>query len=78
MHLDNFEIEIRAEELRGFARQPEQGVHADAVVGGEDDGQCLGCFTNGGELFIGVTGGADDHALLLLEAFAEQFVAKVV
>ena len=41
MHLDNFQIKARAQNLRGFARQPEEGVDAGGVIGGPNDGNAM-------------------------------------
>ena len=38
MHLDDFQIEIRPEDLRRLPRQPEQRVDAHAEIRGEHDG----------------------------------------
>ena len=62
MHLHDFEIEGRPEDLRGFAREPEERVHADAVVRREDDRDLRGGVLDRGDLRVGVAGRADDAA----------------
>ena len=38
MHLDDFEIEVRAENFRRLAREPEQRVDAGGKIRRPDDG----------------------------------------
>ena len=38
VHFDDFKVEVRPEDFRGFAGEPEEGVDAHAVVRREDDG----------------------------------------
>ena len=37
MHFDDFQIEIRSENFRRFAREPEQRVHAGRIIRRPDD-----------------------------------------
>ena len=42
MHFDDFEVEGRPEDFRGFAGEPEEGVDAGGIVGGPDGGDFFG------------------------------------
>ena len=36
MHLDHFQVKVRAEDFGGFLGEPEKGVHTDAIIRRED------------------------------------------
>lgn len=71
MHFDDFEVEIGAENFGSFLGEKEEGIDADAVVWGEDDGDLGGGVMDGVDLGIGVTGGTDDESFLGFEAEGE-------
>ena len=71
MHFNDFEVEGRAENFGRFAGEPKQGVHSDAVVGSEDDGDDSGRLFDGGDFFVGVAGCPDDERALATQAGVE-------
>ena len=71
MHFDDFEVEIGAENFRSFFSEEEEGIDADAVIWGEDDGDLSGGVMDGVDLGIGVTGGTDDESFLEFDAASE-------
>jgi hypothetical protein len=52
MHLDDFEIELIAEDLGGATGQPEEGVHSDRIVRCVDDRDLFGRTTDQFELGV--------------------------
>ena len=77
VHLGDFDVEgLVAEDAGGVAGEPEEGVDPDGVVGGEDDGQSLGGFGDGGTLFVGMTSGADNERGSGGEGFFEKVVRE--
>ena len=82
VHFHHFEVEVRPEDFRRFAGEPEEGVHADAEVGREDNRDRFRGFVNCSNLGVGVAGGANDEPFPGLhtsvgDAFGEGVVAEV-
>ncbi|MNF87248.1 hypothetical protein D3C84_697100 [compost metagenome] len=68
MGFDDLDIHFVAEYAGGGIQQLEAEVHADAVVGGEDDRDFLGRIRQLHFLLGGETGGTDHHGLAGLAA----------
>ena len=68
MHLDNLHIEIRANNLRSFSREPEQCVYSNAKIRGKKNWHRLRRGFDQFDLFLCVTGRAKNERLFVLEA----------
>ena len=68
MHLDNLHIEIRPNHLRSFSREPEQCVYSNAEIRGKKNWHRLRRGFDQFDLFLRVTGCAENERLFVLEA----------
>ena len=68
MHLHDFEIETRAQNLRGFAREPEKRVHAGGIVRRPHDWDLSFELCEPEFLGVGMAGGSDHKGLFVFGA----------
>ena len=68
VHLDHFQVEVRAQDFGRLAGEPEQGVDAGGKIRRPDDGNSLGLLFDLEGVGVGVAGGADDQRLFVLGA----------
>lgn len=77
VHFDNFEVEAVSQDFRCFAGEPEKGVDAGGVVGGPNYGNFVGEGLDGGAVFVGMSGGADDDGFGLGGGLLGDFLGDV-
>src|ERR1017187_6814278 len=68
VHLDDFEVEVRAEDFRRLAREPEERVDAGGKIRGPHDGNFRLVLLDLERVGVRVAGGADDQRLLVFGA----------
>ena len=76
MHLDDFQIEIRPENFRRLAREPEQRVDAGGKIGRPDHGNLRFAICDLRFFGIGMAGGADDDRFLDFSRTVQQCLAS--
>ena len=65
VRFDDFKVEAVSQNFHRFASEPEKGVDAGGVVGSPNYGNFFGKGLDGGAVFFGVSGGADDDGFEL-------------
>src|SRR5438093_12199 len=78
MHLDDFEIEIRAEDFSGFAREPEQRVDPNAEIWSENNWDLRCRFFDVRDLCVRVAGRADDENFFVRRARCNDALSRRV
>src|SRR5688572_25427404 len=68
MHLDNFEVEILAEDFGCLPGEPEKGVDARGIIRGPNDGDVRNQGNDTRLFFVIVAGGSDDQGALAASA----------